>query len=69
MYPPLGDALAVEVLQLFDQVYVLQQRRPAAAGCERVLVIGDGDARGGGECGVRHRVSLWCLCDGMGSVG
>jgi len=58
MHHALRNAFAVEVLQLFDEVNVLQQCGTAAASSQSVLVIGDGDARGGGQCGVRHRVSL-----------
>ncbi len=45
----LGDALAVQVRQLLDQLEVLQQQRAARAGGQRVLVVGDGRAGGGGE--------------------
>ena len=47
----LGNALAVEVLQLLDEVEILQQDRPARAGGDRVLVVGDGDAGSGGKRG------------------
>ncbi len=38
---PLGDALAVEVGVLFEQVHVADQQRPARAGGQAVLVVGD----------------------------
>jgi hypothetical protein len=47
----LGDALAVEVLELLDQVEVLQQHGAARTGGDRILVVGNGDAGGGGEVG------------------
>jgi hypothetical protein len=49
MHHPFRDALAVEVLQLLDQVEVLQQQRAARAGAERVLVVGDRNPGGGGQ--------------------
>ena len=49
MYHAFGNALAVEMLEFFDQVEVLQQQRAAGAGADGILVVGDGDARGGTE--------------------
>ncbi len=58
----LGSALAVEVLQLFDQVEVLQQQRAARAGAEGILVVGDRNTGSGGETGLAHReISLLCM--------
>jgi hypothetical protein len=54
MHHAFRDALAIEVLELLDQMDVLQQHRSAAAGSERVLVVGDGGSRSGGESGTRH---------------
>jgi hypothetical protein len=51
----LGNALAVEVLQLLDQVDILQQDRPARAGGDRVLAISYRDAAGG--CQALRRVT------------
>ena len=45
----LGDALAVEVGVLLEQLPVLYQQRPAWPGRQRVLVVADGDAGRGGE--------------------
>ena len=49
VHRPLGDALAVLVGELLDQLVVLHQQRPARAGGHRILVVGDGGAGGGGE--------------------
>jgi len=49
MHHALGDAFAVEVLQLLDQVEILDQDGAARAGGLRVLVVGDRRARCGGE--------------------
>ncbi len=38
----LGNHLAIEVRELFEQPYVLQDDRAAHAGRHRILVIGDG---------------------------
>ena len=46
MHDALGDALVVEVRDLLAQDEVFEQRRPAQAGLERILVVGD-DARPG----------------------
>ena len=45
----LGDALAVEVSHFFDEPVVLHEDRPARAGGEGVLVVGDGRAGRGRE--------------------
>jgi hypothetical protein len=45
----LRNALAVEMLEFFDQVEVLQQHRATWAGGQGILVIGDRDAGGGGD--------------------
>ena len=39
VHHPLGDALVVEVGDLLAQVVVLQQRRPARAGLQRVVGV------------------------------
>jgi hypothetical protein len=39
------------MLEFLDQVEVLQQHGAARAGRDRVLVVGDGDAGGGGQLG------------------
>ena len=44
MDDPLRDALVVEVGDLLAEDEILEQRRPAQAGLQRVLVVGDGDA-------------------------
>ena len=49
MHDPLGDALAVEMRVLFEELTILQQQRPARAGGQAVLVVGDRDAGGGGQ--------------------
>jgi len=41
--------LTIEVLQLLDEVEVLQEDGAVRAGRHRVLVVGDGDARGRGQ--------------------
>jgi hypothetical protein len=43
------NALAVEMLELFDQVEVLQKKRAARAGADRVLVVCDRNPGRGGE--------------------
>ena len=45
----LGDALVVEVRDLLAQVVVLEQRRPALTGLQRVLGVAEPDPLGGGE--------------------
>ena len=45
VHDPLRDALVVEVEDLLAEVEVLEQRRSAFAGTERVLVVGDRNAR------------------------
>ena len=47
----LGDALAVEVRELLEEVPVLHQQRAARAGGEGILVVGDGGAGAGRENG------------------
>ncbi len=47
----LGDALAVEMGVLLEQLPVLDQQRPARAGGQAVLVVADRDAGGGGQGG------------------
>ncbi|MNQ08762.1 hypothetical protein D3C85_215620 [compost metagenome] len=49
VHDALGNALAVEMLEFFDQVEVLQQQRATGAGADGILVVGDGNARGGTE--------------------
>ncbi|PMQ14793.1 hypothetical protein JaAD80_19100 [Janthinobacterium sp. AD80] len=49
MHHALGNALAVEMLEFFDQVEVLQQQGTAGAGADGILVVGDGNTRGGAE--------------------
>ena len=39
MHHALGDALAVQVRQLLDQLVVLHQQRAARAGGQRILVV------------------------------
>ena len=41
VHDALGDALVVEVEDLLAEVEVLEQRRPALADPQRVLVVGD----------------------------
>ena len=41
MHHPLGNPLVVEVEDLLAEVVVLEQRRPALAGAQRVLVVRD----------------------------
>ena len=49
VHHPLRDPLAVEVRELFQQVVVLQQHRPAGARGLRVLVVGYRRTGGGGQ--------------------
>jgi hypothetical protein len=49
VHDALRDALVIEVRDLLAQHEVLEQRRPAQAGLERALVVGDGHALVGGE--------------------
>jgi hypothetical protein len=51
MHDPLGNAFAVEVGMFLEQLPVLHQQRPARTGCQAVLVVGNGNAGGGGELG------------------
>lgn len=48
MHNTLRKTLAVEMLQLLDQMKILQQERAVWASGGRVLVIGYRNARGGG---------------------
>ena len=52
----LGDALVVEVGDLLAKMEVLEQRRPAVAGLEGVLVIVDRQALVGGERAISREV-------------
>jgi hypothetical protein len=49
VHHPFGNALPVEVAQLFQQVRVLHQYRTPRPGGKAVLIVGHGDAEGGGE--------------------
>ena len=49
VHDALGNALVVEVRNLFPQDEIFQQRRPAQPSLERVLVIADGYALVGGQ--------------------
>src|SRR5688572_7377028 len=51
MHHALRDALMVEVEDLFAEVEVLEQRRAARAGLERVLIVADRTALRGGQDG------------------
>ena len=46
---PLGNALVIEVEDLLAEMEVFDQRRPALADLQRVLVVGDRTSLGGGE--------------------
>ena len=48
MHHALGDAFAVEMRVLFNELPILQQKRPARAGGKAVLVIRDWNAGGRG---------------------
>ena len=48
----LGNALMVEVLDLLAQDEILEQRRAASAGLQRVLVVADGHAMIGRDAGL-----------------
>jgi hypothetical protein len=52
----LGDALAVLMGELLDELIVLQQDGPAGAGGGRILVVTDAIARGRGQG--------WAFCHG-----
>ncbi|MNW03551.1 hypothetical protein D3C71_1995040 [compost metagenome] len=54
----LGNALMVEVLDLFAQHEILEQGRAAAAGLQRVLVVADRHAVVGRKARVRRRGGL-----------
>ncbi len=57
MHRPLGDALAVLVRKLLDQLIVLQQHGAARTSRDGILVIGDGGAGGRGQGRfLRHNV-------------
>ena len=56
---PLGDALVVEVEDLLPEVEVLEQRRAALAGLERVLVVGDRHALLGRQAGPSPPATWW----------
>jgi hypothetical protein len=49
VHAPLGNHFAVEVGELFQEPDILQQLRAAMAGGQDVLVIRNGNARGGGQ--------------------
>jgi len=49
VHDALGDALVVEMRQLFPKVEVLHQRRPARARLQRVVGVRDGHALIGGQ--------------------
>jgi hypothetical protein len=49
MNDALGNALVIEVGDLFPEVEVLQQGRPALAGLQRVVGVGQPQALRGGE--------------------
>jgi hypothetical protein len=51
VHRPLGNALAVLVGELLEQLIILQQDRAARTGGDRVLVIRDRIAASGGERG------------------
>jgi hypothetical protein len=50
----LGDALMVEMEDLFAKDELFQQRRPARAGLEAVLIVGDADALVGRQVRARR---------------
>jgi hypothetical protein len=52
---PLGDALAIEVRDLLQEVVVLEDGRAAVADGAVVLVVGDGMALAGGQAGADAR--------------
>lgn len=54
MHHALGDALAVEALQLLQQLHVLQQHRTVGAGGLRVLVVTHRGAIVAGQGGSLH---------------
>ena len=49
MHDALGNALVIEVRDLLAQDEIFEQRGPAQAGLERVLVVGDRHALIGGQ--------------------
>ena len=56
----LGDALAVLVRELLDQLIVLQEHRPARSRGHRILVVGDRCTRRGGHDRLVGHHSLLC---------
>ena len=63
MHHALGDALAVLVRQLLEQLVVLHQHRAALAGGQRILIVGDRRTGRGGHADLGHR-RLPSVCDG-----
>ena len=61
---PLGDALMVEMEDLLAQHEILEQRRPALARAQAVLVVGDRHAVVGGQ----HGIALAGLLVGLARV-
>lgn len=53
MHDSFRDPLMVEVLDLLPENEVLQERRPAAATLQRILVVADRHAVIGGQSGCR----------------
>ena len=49
MHDPLGDALAIEVADLLEELVVLERRRPAVADRALILVVRDGVALAVGQ--------------------
>ena len=49
MHDALRNALMIEVRDLFAEDEILQQRRPAQPGLERILIVGDRHALIGGQ--------------------
>ncbi|MCW0414557.1 hypothetical protein NB689_000311 [Xanthomonas sacchari] len=70
-----GNALVIEVGDLFAQDEVFQQRRPARGGAQRVLVVGDRNALVGGQRRMRAAgllvqfVAMAALIGGRGGGG
>ncbi|MNJ80573.1 hypothetical protein D3C77_790000 [compost metagenome] len=58
MNDPFGNALAVEVSELLDEVNVLQEHGATRPRREAVLVVGDGLAEVGRERAVGHETVL-----------
>ncbi|MNQ59969.1 hypothetical protein D3C85_742350 [compost metagenome] len=57
MHHALRDALAIEALELLDQLHILQQGRAVRAGSLGVLVVADGGAVVAGQGGGKRRRS------------